>query len=83
MSKLEPKQPDRITWNEFIGWMDSDGLKRDKKHDAEIYEKGLTRLVEGDTYKLSKMRTEFMIDHLVPLRVSAGLEVDFAVFETH
>jgi hypothetical protein len=83
MSKLDPKQPGRITWSEFIGWMDSEGLKRDKRHDAELYEKGLTRLVEGDTHKLSKTRTEFRIDHLVPIRVSAGLEVVLAVFETH
>jgi hypothetical protein len=40
-------------------------------------------LVEGDTHKLSKTRTEFRIDHLVPIRVSAGLEVVLAVFETH
>jgi hypothetical protein len=37
MSKLDPKQPGRITWSEFIGWMDSEGLKRDKRHDAELY----------------------------------------------
>ncbi len=47
MSQLDVRQPGRITWSEFIAWMDKEGGKREKRHDAELYQKGLTRVTES------------------------------------
>jgi len=83
MSKLDLRQPNRITWSEFLAWLDNEGLRREKRHDAQLYEKGLTRLVEGEDFRLSKNRTEFCMEHLVPIKIGPDLEVLLAVFENH
>ncbi len=72
-----------MTWSEFISWMESEGNKRDKKHDADLYHRGITRIVEDSCFRLSDNRTEHKINLLLPMRVHPELEVMLVVFEDH
>jgi hypothetical protein len=75
LSHLDRKDPDRLTWCEFTDWLDSEGTKREKMHDAGLHDTGKTRVVSvggGDMYKLSKSRMEYRIEHMLVMPVAGA-----------
>lgn len=79
---MDRKDPERITWCEFMEWLETEGLKREKMHDASLHETGKTRIPgDGTTFKLSKSRMEYTIEHMQAIKVSSDMEVLLAIFE--
>ena len=80
--QVDRKDPERITWCEFIEWLEAEGLKREKMHDAGLHQSGKTRIPgDGVTYKLSKSRMEYKIDHMLPIQVTDEMNVLLVIFE--
>ncbi len=80
---VDRKDNERITWPEFTDWLEKEGIIRDKMHDAGLHETGKTRLIEGETFKLSKNRMEYRIEHMIPIKVTTELELLLLVFENN
>jgi hypothetical protein len=67
---LDHADPQIITWREFSEWFSMEGEVRDQVHSAQLYEIGLTRIYEEDdkqTHRLSKKRTEYKVEHFLPI----------------
>jgi hypothetical protein len=63
-------------------WLEAEGQKREKMHDAELHETGKTRIPgDGPTFKLSKSRMEYKIEHMLAIKVSTDVEVLLTIFE--
>jgi hypothetical protein len=45
MAELDRKDPERVTWCEFVEWLEIEGSKRDKMHDTSLHDTGKTRIV--------------------------------------
>jgi Ca2+-binding EF-hand superfamily protein len=46
MEKLDHKNSERITWQEFLKFLDHEGMKREVVNDAQLYGIGVKRLKE-------------------------------------
>ena len=46
MEKLDHKNSDKITWSEFLKFLDHEGLKREMVNDAQLYGIGVKRMKE-------------------------------------
>jgi hypothetical protein len=79
---VDRKDPERITWCEFMEWLEAEGVKREKMHDAGLHDTGKTRILgDGATYKLSKSRMEYTIEHMLAIKVASDMEVLLVIFE--
>lgn len=44
VSKIDNKEPDVITWKEFLKFLDKEAMKREKINDAHLYGRSVKRL---------------------------------------
>lgn len=64
MSNLDHKDPDKITWTEFLEWFSNEGKIRDKIHNAKLYNMGVTRFTEENMYKLCEKKNDYKVEHM-------------------
>jgi Ca2+-binding EF-hand superfamily protein len=52
VEKLDHRNEEKITWPEFLTFMENEGDRREVVNDAQLYGIGVKRLLEGETYFL-------------------------------
>ncbi len=52
IDKLDHRNQEKITWSEFLTFLENEGQRREVVNDAQLYGIGVKRLLEGDTYFL-------------------------------
>ena len=88
IAKFDHKQKEKITWTEFLMFLQNEGLKRQQVNDAQLYGLGVKRLVEKDKFKLVRgneqnlKATEYYIDQLVYMKFEK-VQLVLAVFENN
>jgi hypothetical protein len=90
IAKLDHKASSRITWTEFLGFLQNEGLRREAVNDAQLYGFGVKRLVEKDRFKLlrtneqqaSAKTTEYYIEQLTYMQLDNKALI-LAVFENN
>lgn len=50
IDKLDHRNDDKITWSEFLTFLENEGIRREEVNDAQLYGIGVKRLSEGETY---------------------------------
>lgn len=71
--QLDHKSLTRVTWNEFLSFLQHEGFRRETVNDAQLFGFGVKRLVEINRFKLLRSNdqqenekvTEYYIEHLV------------------
>lgn len=66
IDKLDHRNDDKITWSEFLTFLENEGVRREVVNDAQLYGIGVKRLKEGDTVFLrEKDKTiDYYVDQL-------------------
>lgn len=90
IAKLDHKSESRISWTEFLSFLQSEGLRREVVNDAQLYGFGVKRLVEKARIKLdvsnenksNEKAVEYFVDHLLNLKID-GMNLVLAVFENN
>lgn len=90
ISKFDHKSHNRITWTEFLGFLQNEGLRREAVNDAQLYGFGVKRLVEKARHKLLRTSaqdanakaTEYFIEQLVYMKLDK-VNLVLAVFENN
>lgn len=90
IEKLDRKSESRITWTEFLTYLQHEGMRRETVGDAQLYGFGIKRLVEKERYKLLRTKeqqenskvTEYFIDQLMYISMDK-VKILFAVFENN
>ncbi len=90
IAKLDHKSSTRISWTEFLTFMQNEGLRREVVNDAQLYGFGVKRLVEKARIKLdvskehkqNEKAVEYFVDHLVNVKLDKFALV-LAVFENN
>ncbi len=54
IAKFDHKSKDKITWTEFLAFLQNEGFRRQQVNDAQLYGQGVKRLVEKDKFKLAR-----------------------------
>jgi Ca2+-binding EF-hand superfamily protein len=52
MEKLDHRNSDKITWAEFLKFLDHEGMKREMVNDAQLYGIGVKRMKEKQRINL-------------------------------
>lgn len=52
IAKFDHKSHSRITWTEFLAFLQNEGLRREAVNDAQLYGFGVKRLLEKARFKL-------------------------------
>ena len=52
IDKLDHRNEERITWSEFLTYLENEGARREIVNDAQLYGMGIKRLSEGETVNL-------------------------------
>lgn len=52
IDKLDHRNDEKITWSEFLTFLENEGQRREVVNDAQLYGIGVKRLQEGETYFL-------------------------------
>ena len=52
IDKLDHRNEERITWSEFLTYLENEGARREVVNDAQLYGMGIKRLSEGETVNL-------------------------------
>jgi hypothetical protein len=50
IDKLDHRNDDKITWSEFLTFLENEGIRREEVNDAQLYGIGVKMLSEGETY---------------------------------
>jgi hypothetical protein len=56
IEKLDRKADSRITWTEFLTYLQHEGMRRETVGDAQLYGFGIKRLVEKQRFKLLRTK---------------------------
>jgi hypothetical protein len=85
MEKLDHKHSERITWQEFLKFLDHEGMKREVVNDAQLYGIGVKRLKEKQriNLKLTPNQIEYYIDCCVYINFGKNFKFFLALFENN
>jgi hypothetical protein len=90
VAKLDHKAATKVSWTEFLSFLQNEGLMRELVNDAGLYGFGVKRLVEKERYKLARTNdptlnakaVEYYIEQLVFLRLQK-VNLMLAIFENN
>lgn len=62
MAKLDHKSDTKVTWTEFLGFLQNEGLMREIVNDASLFGFGVKRLIEKERYKLTRTNDQTLLE---------------------
>lgn len=85
MEKLDHRNSDKITWSEFLKFLDHEGMKREMVNDAQLYGMGVKRIQEKQRISLKETpnQIEYYIDCCKYISFGNNFHFLLALFENN
>ena len=85
MEKLDHRNSDKITWAEFLKFLDHEGMKREMVNDAQLYGIGVKRMKEKQRINLKETpnQIEYYIDCCTYINFNNSFKFLLAIFENN